>query len=233
MPPVHVLIVLVLSGINLSSVALSWHITRPGIVLGRRVQVRTADRAALLERLPLVEANFLMLTAGACLTTWMFPDHFPTAFPGLLSLLLQVCFVVVFDDTWFYFLHRWMHEHKRTYNLIHRVHHRAFAPLPVDYLYVHPLEWMFGTVGPTLGLALLGLALGGVNAWVLLTYAVVRNSHEVLIHSGYRSAIAQRLPLFATVEHHDLHHSRPTLGNYASTLTFWDHLLGTFRREAT
>ena len=113
---------------------------------------------------------------------------------------------------------------------IREIHHKAFAPLPIEYIYVHPLEWIVGAIGPFLGLLVLHLAWGAIPAWSLWAYLLVRNLHELDVHSGIKSPLGKWIPLYAPAEHHDLHHAKPTKGNFASTLTFWDNVLGTYWR---
>ena len=61
-------------------------------------------------------------------------------------------------------------------------------------------------------------------------YLLVRNLHELDIHSGIISPLGKLMPIYAPAEHHDLHHSKPTKGNYASTFELWDRVLGTYWR---
>ena len=153
--------------------------------------------------------------------------------PTVGVLLGQVLLIIVIDDAWFYGWHRLMHEHKGLYRRIHKIHHRAYAPLPIEYIYVHPLEWMVGGIGPFVGLILVHTVWGAIPAWTLWAYLLVRNLHELDIHSGIKSWIGLHLPLYAPAEHHDLHHAKPGKGNYASTFTLWDKLFKThWRPEA-
>ena len=140
-----------------------------------------------------------------------------------LNLFVQLFIILIFDDTFFYFLHRSMHENKYIYKKIHKIHHRANSPMTIDYLYVHPLEWMSGFIGPFIGI----LLLGGVSIYAFWLYLIVRNLHELDIHSGLKSSFLNRLfPFSGTNEHHDLHHAKRD-GNYSSTFTLWDTIFKT------
>ena len=95
--------------------------------------------------------------------------------------------------------------------------------MPFEYIYVHPFEWMSGMIGPFLGMYLLG----GISFFAYCVYLVVRNMHEIHIHSGIKtSQYLKNVPLYGINEHHDVHHSK-RMGNYASTFTLWDILLKT------
>lgn len=182
---------------------------------------------SLLPRLPLILANFAMLAGGAAIALTIVGDVFTFAAPSLLAVVGQIGLLMVLDDIWFYGLHRLLHEHKGLYKRVHKVHHKAFAPVPIEYLYVHPFEWMAGALGPVAGIIGLTLVQGEMNAWIFLGWAGLRVIHELDIHSGVRSWLSRWLPVLAPTEHHDLHHAKPTKGNYASTFRVWDRVLGT------
>jgi sterol desaturase/sphingolipid hydroxylase (fatty acid hydroxylase superfamily) len=135
--------------------------------------------------------------------------------------------LVLVDDIVFYWVHRTLHTNKTLYRLIHKKHHEAFAPVPAEYLYVHPLEWMIGSAGPVAGVALVLGIWGEMSAWTFWLWGAFRTLHELDIHSGIRSSWARAIPLYGVMEHHDRHHAKPTLGNYASTLTLWDKVFQT------
>ena len=97
----------------------------------------------------------------------------------------------------------------------------------MEYIYVHPLEWMGGGIGIPIGLGLIVLFQGSISVHAFWIFAFWRNFHEIDIHSGLRSRFAKYIPLYGTTEHHDIHHRKNTNGNYASTFTFWDKVLGT------
>ncbi len=139
----------------------------------------------------------------------------------ILNIILQLLIILIFDDTFFYFLHRLMHENKFIYKKIHKIHHRANSPIPIDYIYVHPLEWMSGFIGPFIGI----IIIGGVSIYSFWLYLLVRNFHELSIHSGLKTSFV-KFPFYGTNEHHDIHHARRD-GNYASTFTLWDVLFKT------
>lgn len=83
----------------------------------------------------------------ALVAFWVFEAWFSLGWPGLGVVAAQLAIVVVLDDVWFYWMHRWMHRQPGLYRRIHKQHHEAFAPVPIEYIYVHPLELAAGTVG--------------------------------------------------------------------------------------
>ena len=99
----------------------------------------------------------------------------------------------------------------------------------MDYVYVHPFEWMGSSLGIVLGLAAVAGVTGEpMSALTFLIYSGLRNAHELDIHSGLPSSGWMRwVPFFGPAEHHDMHHARPNSGNYGSTFLWWDHVFGT------
>jgi sterol desaturase/sphingolipid hydroxylase (fatty acid hydroxylase superfamily) len=132
-------------------------------------------------------------------------------------------------DTWFYWMHRWMHHPKR-FRHFHRRHHRSHNPSP------------FTAYSFDLGEALLLVAFVAVFPlvfpiswhalnWVML-YQIATNT---LLHSGYELMPARRdgrpmLDFIVTTTHHDLHHAQAGY-NYGAWFTWWDRWMGTEHPE--
>jgi sterol desaturase/sphingolipid hydroxylase (fatty acid hydroxylase superfamily) len=220
----------VYAGINVFGLIWTAATIQFGLPDNLRIQNRPHHWSTLRERLPLVFLNQGILMALIWMAISQFGDAFSTEIPPWTALAAQLALIIVVDDAWFYGWHRIMHEHKGLYNRVHRIHHKAYAPLPIEYIYVHPLEWMVGGIGPCLGLALVNVFWGAIPAWTLWLYLLVRNLHELDVHSGIKSPLGLKVPLYAPAEHHDLHHAKPTKGNYASTLTLWDKVFRTHWR---
>ncbi len=169
--------------------------------------------------------NVLILMFFVFLGFYFFEDFIidQTSSFSFFNLFFHLLVILIFDDTFFYFLHRFMHENKYVYYKIHKIHHEANSPIPIDYIYVHPLEWMSGFIGPFIGI----LILGGVNIYTFWLYLIIRNLHELDIHSGIKSSFLNKtIPFAGTNEHHDKHHALRN-GNYSSTFTFWDIIFKT------
>jgi sterol desaturase/sphingolipid hydroxylase (fatty acid hydroxylase superfamily) len=219
-------------GLNVLGIIWTLAIVRFGLPDSIRLQDRPHLFSTFKERLPLVVFNVTVLL---CLSMWAIYSMDSAFVDGPIPiglLCLQVMLVLVVDDAVFYIWHRVLHENKWLYNTVHRIHHKAFSPLPFEYIYVHPVEWIVGSIGPFLGLISVYMVWGELPSWTLWAYLIVRNLHEMDIHSGIRSFIGPYIPLFGLTEHHDLHHAKPTKGNYSSTFTLWDRVFKTLWRPA-
>jgi sterol desaturase/sphingolipid hydroxylase (fatty acid hydroxylase superfamily) len=211
---------------NLAGLGYTYLLLRHRGLYSLRLQPHVLTVQQFHRRLPLIAFNVVSVAALTGVGLRQNEHLFALEWQGLGAFAAQFLIVFFVDDLYFYFYHRLMHENRFLYRVIHRVHHQAYAPLPLEYLYVHPLEWMLGSLGIVLPLVGIVLALGEVNAYALLAYSTYRNLRELQIHSGLPSRLLGRIPMMGTTDHHDLHHAR-LRGNYAASLLLWDKLLGT------
>jgi len=201
----------------------SYLITNKSILLNKRIQTKRMGLDILKKRTPLVLFNMSILIILNCLGLYYFKEYYIKEYVGMIVVFFEVVFILVIDDMFFYILHRLMHENKFIYRKIHKIHHRANTPIPIDYIYVHPLEWSSGMIGPFIGMFMLG----GISIYSFWIYLILRNLHELHIHSGIATSFFTRIiPFYGDNEHHDVHHSIRD-GNYSSTFVFWDKLLKT------
>ena len=212
-----------LVGINLYGVIYAFLVTKYKLLNNKKIQTRNISYETFLSRLPLFTFNVLVLIFFNVIGIYFFEEYFIRDFISAPWMILEILFVLLIDDLFFYFLHRGMHQNKYIYKKIHKIHHRANTPIPLEYIYVHPLEWMSGIPGPFLGMVIIG----GISFESYLIYLIIRNLHEIHIHSGIKSSKLHKIiPFYGTNEHHDTHHAKRD-GNYASTFIFWDLLFKT------
>ncbi|MCA9544249.1 MAG: sterol desaturase family protein [Myxococcales bacterium] len=211
---------------NALALWVSWRIDRDGIPAALDGQAVRRKPGALKARLPNIGMNLVSQWIGALAAFWYFEDCFTMTWQGTGVVLAQLGIVLVLDDAWFYWMHRVLHRNRRLYRAIHKKHHEAFAPVPIEYCYVHPLEQSAGTVGIAVGVVLCLALFGQISVWTIWIFVGWRILHELEIHSGLRLP-TRHLPLLAPMAHHDLHHAKPHKGNFASAFTVWDRLMGT------
>jgi sterol desaturase/sphingolipid hydroxylase (fatty acid hydroxylase superfamily) len=223
---------LILSGtfltINVIGFVCSVWIDRNGLPEHVSAQVANRKEGGLRRRMPLILLNIVMLTVGSFVGTWLVADWFTVGWPGAGVFFAQFMMILLFDDLAFYALHRAMHEVPWLYKTLHSHHHRAYAPVPIEVLHTHPGETGLGAVGMLAGAVAVWGVFGMVSFSAFLSYTVFRHFHELDIHSGLQSRLAHWVPFLAPNEHHDLHHHQPHCGNFASMLTLWDQVFGTF-----
>ena len=209
--------------INLYGFLYSLLITKYDYSYSYKIQSKRIDYGTLKKRLPLILFNVSVLIFFNYIGIKYFDHIFLKEYNSFVICLFEILFVLIIDDFFFYLLHRGMHESKYIYKKIHKIHHRANVPIPFEYIYVHPLEWMSGMIGPFIGMYFVG----GIAFQSYCIYLIVRNIHEIHIHSGIKTSIIFNvIPFYGNNEHHDTHHADRD-GNYASTFTIWDFLFNT------
>ena len=212
--------VILLLSINLYGLLYSYLIVAKNLYNSNKIQSKDIGLEVLKNRIPLISFNVTILILLNVIGLYFFQNLFIKEFKSYSVLIFEVLTVLIIDDLFFYFLHRIMHENKYIYKKIHKIHHRANVPIPIEYIYVHPFEWMSGMIGPFLAM----ISIGGISFESYVLYLIIRNMHEIHIHSGIKTVSIHKIfPFYGTNEHHDIHHSKRN-GNYASTFVFWDIL---------
>jgi sterol desaturase/sphingolipid hydroxylase (fatty acid hydroxylase superfamily) len=132
-------------------------------------------------------------------------------------------------DTYFYWLHRWMHK-EPFYSWIHKVHHKSTSPNLLTTLSVNPLESLING-----GFVPLFLTIFTVHD---ATVALITPTNIIMglyVHAGYeffprwwnRSWATK---WFITTTFHDQHHKFFNW-NFGGYTTIWDRLCGTMRTK--
>ena len=201
-------------------------ILHTNLIKDYRIQPKKYFARRFYKRLPLILFNISILLSVGAVGVYLFYDILDFSIPTPGLFLFQLILIFLIDDLYFYLYHAALHT-KFLYKRIHKTHHRSTMPIPMEYIFTHPLEWFLGAIGPFIGLAVIAIFFPQINIYAFWTMSALRNLHELDIHSGVKSSkITSAIPFYGTTEHHDLHHSR-NKGNYASTFTIWDKVFGT------
>ena len=132
-------------------------------------------------------------------------------------------------DTWFYWLHRWMHN-EPYYKWIHKLHHRSTSPNLLTTLSVHPFESFING-----GWMVIFMTLYSVHD---ASVALIGGTNIVMglyVHSGYeffpkwwnKTWLSK---WFITATFHDHHHKYFT-ANFGGYTTIWDRICGTVHKN--
>jgi Delta7-sterol 5-desaturase len=144
---------------------------------------------------------------------------------GLWYLGISYGAVLILQDTYFYFTHRWFH-HPSLFRWLHQGHHRSPDPTPWTSFAFDPLEAIVHS------LFLIGIIfIIPLHFITVIAVLVTMTIWAVLNHLGI-----DRLPLsfphhwlgrwFIGPAHHSIHHRNYSV-HYGLYFTFWDKLLGT------
>jgi 4-alpha-methyl-delta7-sterol-4alpha-methyl oxidase len=221
--------VLILLASNLFGLIYSMVVLKTNIFKSFRIQTKNYDSTIFRKRMPLFIFNFLILLSVAGIGSFLIYESMDTTVVSIWIIASQILFAFVINDVWFYFFHRWLHENKFMLKNVHAIHHRATTPFPLEYLYAHPLEWMLGMIGVVIAFALILLVMP-INIYALWGFGLLRNLHEIHIHSDLELPLLSKLPFLSKTKHHDDHHSKLS-GNYASTFNWMDKIFNSTFKE--
>lgn len=137
-------------------------------------------------------------------------------------------------DTWFYWLHRWMHK-EPIYSLIHKLHHKSTSPNLLTTLSVNPLESLVnGGFSPifTFAATLVFLPIHKetmplIGATTIIMGFYVHAGHEFLPRWWNKTWATK---WFITTTFHDQHHKYFNY-NFGGFTTIWDYVCGTVRKK--
>jgi len=131
---------------------------------------------------------------------------------------------LLFDDTWFYWIHRLLH-HPNIFKYIHKVHHESIDVNPFTSLSFHWAEALlltFWIVPVSMIFPMYVPALGILQIWGFLDNIKSHLGYE-FFPSWWNKSFGK---LMTSSTHHNMHHSKFN-GNYGVHFRIWDRLLGT------
>jgi sterol desaturase/sphingolipid hydroxylase (fatty acid hydroxylase superfamily) len=169
-------------------------------------------------------------TALGYIQTWLKANGYIAFNPGpatwWIIALEYVAYFFLFD-TWFYWLHRWMHK-EPAYRLVHKLHHKSTAPNLLTTLSVNPLESLING-----GFVPLFLAAYSVHPETLALILPTNIIMGPYVHSGYELFPrwwnkSWATEWFITATFHDQHHKYFNY-NFGGYTTVWDRICGTMR----
>ncbi|MGB5821029.1 MAG: sterol desaturase family protein [Saonia sp.] len=140
-------------------------------------------------------------------------------------LFVSVFLALFIQDTYYYWLHRWMHL-PRIYKYLHRVHHKSVHTSVFTSFSFHPAESVLQALILPLIVIVLPLHLyAALFILILMTLSAVINHAGVEIYpSGKFGNWMSKWIIGAS--HHDQHHRKFNY-NFGLYFTFWDRWMGT------
>ena len=144
---------------------------------------------------------------------------------GIPYFILSFFLIIFLHDTYFYWMHRFMH-HPKVYKWVHLIHHKSTNPSPWASYAFHPFEAVLEA-----GILLLVVFLFPVHKLALSFFILFMIIYNVYGHLGYeiypywllKSKVGKWLN---TSTNHNMHHEF-FVGNYGLYFRFWDEIMGT------
>ncbi len=138
---------------------------------------------------------------------------------------LSILLYLVLHDTYYYWLHRWMHESK-VIRRFHMEHHKSVDTTVFTSFSFHPVEsFLQALIVPVL-LSIIPMSVIAIMITLtLMTISAIINHAGVEIYpSNKNSSLFRKYIIGAT--HHDYHH-RNSKKHFGLYFTFWDRLMKT------
>ncbi len=172
--------------------------------------------------------------ATVALATFYFLKDYTQTYPNIADYgwgyyLFTWAFMLFIHDTYFYWMHRAMHQPK-LFKYVHLIHHKSTNPSPWTAYAFHPLEaTLEAMIIPILAFSIPihAPAIGSFflfqiiyNVYAHLGFELYpKNFHKTWIGKYINTSVAHNL-------HHDKFH-----GNYGLYFLFWDRCMGTLRED--
>ena len=141
---------------------------------------------------------------------------------GWWYLPVSLIIFMLLHETYYYWLHRWMHK-PSVFKIVHKVHHDSNITSPFTAFSFHPFEGLLQAIFlPTM------LIILPIHYYVIITQLTVMTISSVINHLDieiYPKKFNNTIPgrWFIGATHHSLHHKQFKY-NYGLYFTFWDKI---------
>ncbi len=144
---------------------------------------------------------------------------------GISYFIGSVIFLIFLHDTYFYWMHRWMHQPK-LFKMVHRIHHLSYNPTPMAAMSFHPLEALV-----EFGIVPLVVFIVPIHPFALLFLSLWSMVWNITGHLGYEffpKGFTRHWfwGWVNTSTHHNMHHQRVNY-NYGLYFNIWDRWMHT------
>ncbi|UFH56311.1 sterol desaturase family protein [Spirosoma sp. KNUC1025] len=143
----------------------------------------------------------------------------------LLWYPASIVLVMLIHETYYYWLHRWMHR-PGVYQLVHKTHHDSLTTSPWTAFSFHPIEsTLQAIVIPALTFVLpLHISAVGLILIIMTMSGAINHLNTEIYPRDFDRHWLGRWLIGAT--HHSLHHTQFRF-NYGLYFTFWDKWMNT------
>ncbi|NJW52594.1 sterol desaturase family protein [Salinimicrobium oceani] len=200
----------------------------------KRLSKRLADKKQVRKEMLWSIKSSVIFAFFGTLTYWLWLEGKTAIYLevdqfGYWYLPLSLVLLSLLHETYYYWVHRWMH-HPKVFRIVHKVHHDSRIPTPWTAFSFHPWESVIEAVIVPLILLVLP-----VNVYVLGFYLLIMTISSVVNHLDIeiyptwfqKSKFGQQ---FIGATHHHHHHTE-YMTNYGLYFTFWDRIMATESRK--
>ena len=196
----------------------------------RKINPRHYQKQQLFKEVKWSLISSIIFAAAGCATILLWQHGFTKVYEdpgkyGLLYLPVSLAVFMFVHETYYYWLHRWMHK-PAIFKVVHQIHHNSHIPSPFTAFSFHPLEATFQAIFLPIMLMLLPM-----HYYIIFLQLTVMTISSVVNHLNieiYPQRFHQH-PLgrwLIGASHHSLHHKQYKY-NFGLYFTFWDKLRNT------
>lgn len=142
-------------------------------------------------------------------------------FYGWWYLPLSLLAFMLLHESYYYWLHRWMHQ-PAVFKIVHKIHHESKIASPFTAFSFHPLEGLLQAIFLPIMLMILPMHYYVIILQLtIMTLSSVINHLDIEIYPKNSTNILSKWVIGAT--HHALHHQEFKY-NYGLYFTIWDKI---------
>lgn len=144
----------------------------------------------------------------------------------LWYLPISFILAMLIHETYYYWLHRWMHRSGPIYRLIHKVHHDSVSTSVWTAFSFHPIESVLQAIIIPVILFVVPMHWVVMVIWLMMMTlsAMINHAGVEIFPAAWRTHWLMKW--FIGSSHHDIHHRR-FVKNFGLYFTFWDVWMGT------
>lgn len=148
---------------------------------------------------------------------------------GWVYSVLAFPLMLLIHDTYFYWMHRFMH-YPKLFKLFHLVHHKSNNPSPWAAYAFHPLEAVLESL--IFVVFLFTIPVHSIHLMLFFIFSLIYNVYGHLGFELYPKGFSTHWfgKWINTSVSHNMHHQYFT-GNYGLYFTIWDRLMGTMNKK--
>jgi sterol desaturase/sphingolipid hydroxylase (fatty acid hydroxylase superfamily) len=147
---------------------------------------------------------------------------------GYWYLPATLVIFMLLQETYYYWIHRWMHI-PAVFRRVHKVHHDSLIASPFTAFSFHPVEGLLQAIFLPLLLLILPIHLYVIIVLlVIMSFSSVINHLDIEIYPSYLKNNFSKWVIGAT--HHSVHHKQFKY-NFGLYFTFWDRFQKTEKEE--
>lgn len=171
-----------------------------------------------------------IFAAIAAFTIWLYQNDYTAIYTapekhGYWFLPVSLAIAMFFHETYYYWVHRWMH-HPEIFKVVHKVHHDSLVTSPWTAFSFHPLEGFLEAIIIPLILIFLPMNIYVLGVYLLImTISSIVNHLDIEVYPKWLQQHWLGKGLIGATHHY--YHHKEFKSNYGLYFTFWDKWMNT------